>query len=313
MSTSLLADIGGTHARFALAIDSRLQPVRAFDVRGHHNPESAIAAFIEGHAHGRTIDRAVIAVAGPVASNRATLTNGSWTCDGEELGRKFTIPRVMIVNDLEALAWAIPHLDPQDCRKIGGGESIAHAPVAVIAPGTGLGIACLLPRRAVLPSEGGHAGLPAHDDQSSAVIAVLRRRFDHVSAERALSGQGLENLYSALAELDGVQAEARSAPEISRALLAGGDERARCTVELFFAILGSVAGDLALMFGALGGVYIGGGIVPAMVEELGRSDFRRRFEHKGRLGHYVSRIATQVIMRPDPAFLGLSALAQAGH
>jgi glucokinase len=313
MSTFLLADIGGTQARFALSAESRLQPVQALDVRRHHSPESAIAAFIDAHARGRTIDCAVIAVAGPVTANRARLTNGTWQFDGEQLGHTIGIRRVKIVNDLEALAWAIPLLGPDDCRKIGGGEAVAGAPVAVVAPGTGLGVACLLPGHGVLPGEGGHASLPAADDHAAAVIALLRKRFDHVSAERALSGQGLENLHAALAELDGAPPQTPSAREISEVALAGTDQRARRAIDLFFSMLGGVAGDLALTFGARGGVYIGGGIVPVLVDELARSDFRHRFEHKGRLSPYVSSIATKVIVRPDPAFLGLGALAQAEH
>jgi glucokinase len=184
--------------------------------------------------------------------------------------------------------------------------------VAVIAPDTGLGMACVLPGREprVLASEGGHAALAVDSDQEAALVSRLRKRHGHVSIERVLSGQGLENLHSVLLESEGLAAEKRTAPEISAAALAGRDRHARRALDLFCCLLGSVTGDMALMFGATGGVYVGGGIVPSIVDYLARSDFRRRFESKGRLSAYVSQVATKVIVRPNPAFVGLVALAQ---
>jgi glucokinase len=312
MSTVLLADIGGTHARFALLAGRRLQEVHSLDVEVHGTAEAAIGQFLKQHGHAAKIDRAVIAAAGPVSANRGKLTNGTWILDGNELASTFGFSAVRIVNDLEALGWAVLHLGPADFRAIGGGHCEPDAPVAVIAPGTGLGIACIVPGREphVLPSEGGHAALAVGSDHEAAVASTLRKRHGHVSIERVLSGQGVENLHSALLELDGLSEDKRAAPEISQAALSGGDRHARRTLDLFCSLLGSAAGDLALMFGARGGVYIGGGIVPAMVDHLAHSDFRRRFENKGRLSAYVKEIATRVIVRPDPAFLGLAALAR---
>jgi glucokinase len=152
--------------------------------------------------------------------------------------------------------------------------------------------------------------LAVDTDQEAALVSRLRKRHGHVSIERVLSGQGLENLHSVLLESEGRAADKRAAREISEAALANSDRQARRALDLFCCLLGSVAGDMALMFGASGGVYLGGGIVPAIVDYLARSDFRRRFESKGRLSAYVSRIATKVIVRPDPAFVGLVALAQ---
>jgi glucokinase len=312
MSTFLLADIGGTHARFALLTGSRLEEVHSLDVGVYRTPAAAIGQFLELHGHAAKIDRAVIAAAGPVARNRCKLTNGTWVLDGAKLARSFGFSSVRIVNDLEALGWAVLHLGPKDYRTIGGGHVVAGAPAAVIAPGTGLGMACVVPGRPphVLPSEGGHAALAVGTDQEAAVVSTLRKRHGHVSVERVLSGQGMENLHSAVLELEGRAIGSLSAPEISKAALSGGDHHARRALDLFCTLLGSVAGDMALMFGARGGVYIGGGIVPGMVDYLARSDFRRRFESKGRLSAYVAEIATRVIVRPEPAFLGLAAMAQ---
>jgi glucokinase len=319
MSTFLLADIGGTHARFALLAGTRLQAVHSLDVGAHRTPEAAIGRFLEQHAGGVKVDGAVIAAAGPVSANRCKLTNGTWVLDGGELAAAFGFSAATIVNDLEALGWAVSQFRPDDWRAIGGGQPVVGAPVAVIAPGTGLGMACVIPGRVprVLQSEGGHAALPVAEEREAAVATVLRKRHGHVSIERVLSGHGMENLHSALLEIDGVAAHApgrsRSAPEISKAAFSGGDHHARHALDLFCSLLGSVAGDMALMFGARGGVYVGGGIVPGMVDYLAHSDFRRRFENKGRLATYVAQIPTRIIVRPDPAFLGLAALARSPH
>jgi glucokinase len=312
MSTSLLADIGGTHARFALLKEGRLHDVVSLDVGLYRAPEEAIDHFLKRHGEETKIERAVIAAAGPVSANRCKLTNGTWVLDGNELARTFGFSSVRLVNDLEALAWAVLHIGPGDCRAIGGGHVVADAPMVVIAPGTGLGMACVVPGREplVLASEGGHAALAVGSDQEAAVVSVLRKRHGHVSIERVLSGQGMQNLHSALLELDGIALRELSAPEISKAALIGKDRYARTALDLFWSLLGSVAGDMALMFGARGGVYIGGGIVPALVDYLAASDFRRGFESKGRLSAYVAEIATQVFVRPEPAFLGLAALAR---
>jgi glucokinase len=317
MSTFLLADIGGTHARFALLAGSRLHEVHSLDVAVYGTPEAAIGAFLEQHSHVAKIDGAVIAAAGPISGHRCKLVNGTWVLDGDELAAAFGLASVRLVNDLEALGWAVLHLGPKDYHAIGGGHCEPDAPIAVIAPGTGLGMACVLPGREprVLASEGGHAALAIDSEQEAAVVSLLRKRHGHVSIERALSGQGVENLHSVLLELEGMAAPKRAAPEISKAARAGSDRHARRALDLFCSLLGSEAGDMALTFGARGGVYIGGGIVPGMVDYLGRSDFRRRFESKGRLSAYVSEIATRIIVRPDPAFVGLAALARSpqGH
>jgi glucokinase len=231
---------------------------------------------------------------------------------------------------------------------------MAGQPMAVISPGTGLGMACFVPGEVgrgrssegiqalsgegghatssedaqflsgegeqiqsgegghVLPSEGGHATVAAFDRETESAIAVLRARYGHVSAERVLSGAGLVNLYQAVAELEGVTTETPTPEQITRAGMNGSSERARRALDLFCALLGSVAGDMALTFGARGGVLLGGGIVPALVDYLPRSRFRAAFESKGRLRAYMEQVATRVIVRPDPAFLGLAALASTG-
>ena len=312
MTTCLLADVGGTWARFALLSESRLGPIHTLGVGAYASAVDAIRHFTHCEANGASVSRAIIAAAGPVAGGRCALTNSPWVLEAEELKRTFGLATVSIVNDLEALAWAIPHLAPADCEAIGRGHEVACEPVAIIAPGTGLGMACLIPGHGgirVLASEGGHTTLAATNAQEAALIDILRKRYGHASAERALSGQGLMNLHAALADLQGVPVEARSAEQITRAAIDGSCRNSRLALDVFCSLLGTVAGNAALMFGARGGVYLGGGIAPRIVDYIRRSSFRTQFESKGRLQVYLSRIPTQVIVRADPAFLGLQALA----
>lgn len=313
MRRVLLADIGGTHARFAIWKDDELGPVHSFDVRAHATMGDAFRFFLAGWDDGTPIDAAILAVAGPVESGCCALTNSSWVADASSLKDEFAIPSVRIVNDQAAAAWGLSQFTPSDTCLIGPDTPIIGAPMALLSPGTGLGMACLIPgptAAAVIASEGGHATLAAATAREEAVIAVLRRQFGHVSAERALSGDGLVNLYHATATIDGVDIVPRTAADITRAALGGTCATCQKTLDTFCSLLGSVAGDIALLFGARGGVFIGGGIVPHIVEYIGRTEFRERFEAKGRLGRYLVGIPVRVILRPDPAFLGLAALAQ---
>lgn len=313
MTNCLLADVGGTWARFALLSGSKMEPIHPLAVGAYGSAVHAIKHFLHGEAKGARIDSAVIAGAGPVVAGRCALTNSTWVLDTEELRRTFGLRTVNIVNDLEALAWAIPHLTPTDSEPIGRGNEVASEPIAVVAPGTGLGMACLMPMQGggrVLASEGGHATLAATTAREAAIIDILRKRYGHVSAERALSGHGLMNLHAAIAELDGNSGEAPSAEDITRAAIEGSSG-ARETLDAFCSFLGAVSGDAALMFGARGGVYLAGGIVPRIVDYLRRTNFRAQFESKGRLRDYLRHIPTRVIVRPDPTFVGLRTLADA--
>ena len=313
MRRVLLADIGGTYARFAVWKDDELGPVRSLDVRAHATMADAFRFFLAGLDDGAPIDAAILAVAGPVESGRCALTNSSWVADASGLQDEFAIPSVRIVNDQEAAAWGLSQFTPSDTRLIGPDTPTIGAPMALLSPGTGLGMACLIPgtpATVVIASEGGHATLAAATAREEALIGVLRRQFGHVSAERILSGNGLVNLYRAVATIDGVDIVSRAAAEITRAALDGTCTTCRTTLDTFCGFLGGVAGDLALLFGARGGVFIGGGIAPRIVEYLCRTDFRERFEAKGRLRRYLAGIPVRIILRPDPAFLGLATLVR---
>jgi glucokinase len=307
----LLGDIGGTNARFALTAGGKAGAVQDFAVAKFPHIIDAIREFLKQRP-GAKPRGGVLAGAGPVYSNRIALTNSPWVIDGAELSAALDMAWVQVINDFEALAWSLAALDPTDLYDIGGGTAMKGMPAVVLGPGTGLGVGCLAygPQgHEVIVSEGGHASLPSGSPREDALIDHLRGRFSHVSAERALSGGGLVNLYEAIAAVDSIDVPKRSPAEISRDGVAGTCPTSRAALELFCGFLGTFAGDAALMFGARGGVFIAGGIVPRFLDFLKASQFRQRFESKGRLSKYVEAVPTHVITHKDPAFVGLAYLA----
>lgn len=307
----LLGDIGGTYARFAVADGSTIGPVWSVEVANCLNVIEAITEFMATRSLGARIDGALLAAAGPVEGGRCKLTNAAWTIDEEEIARGLGFRWVRIVNDLEAIAAGLSDLPASQTRLIGPAGGLPGAPMAIVAPGTGLGMACLVtgPRgRVVLAGEGGHATLAGIDGESDKLIAIMRREFGHVSAERVLSGNGLANLHRAIALRDGISAGPRTPAEVTAGAFDGSSSLCRTAVDTFCAWLGAVAGDLALAVGARGGVFIGGGIVPRFVDHLAGTAFRRHFEMKGRLQSYLARVPTRVILHRNPAFLGLMGL-----
>jgi glucokinase len=308
---TLLADIGATNARFSLLANGVLGPVVNFEVAGFARFADAVADFLKTN-DDQAPGAALLAVAGPVEGERSRLTNCPWIIDGAELRAQFRLAQVRIVNDFAATAYSLPSLAAPDLHRIGGGRAVPGAPMAVLGPGTGLGVAGLVPgakEAVVIAGEGGHATIAGASRREDAVIDHLRGRFGHVSAERVVSGAGLENLHQAIAALDGSAAPAVDAAEITRRALDGSCPTAVAALQMFCALLGAFAGNVALMFGARGGVHIAGGIAPRIVGFLERSEFRRRFEDKGRFRSYLEAIPSSVIVHPAAAFLGLQAMA----
>lgn len=308
----VLADVGGTNVRFALLTGGGLGPIERMAVRDHQRFSDALAAFLARQTQRAAIRSAIFAVAGVVTGERCALTNNAWVVDAVELRARFGFTAISIVNDFEAIAWSLPHLTGNDLLIVGGGVSVKHAPMVALGPGTGLGVAVYVPRENdafVLHSEGGHATAPSGSPREDAIIENLRQRFGHVSAERVLSGQGLENLYRAIAAVDSLAVPERSAAEITQAAIAGRCPASRAALDTFCAMLGDVAGNLALGFGAQGGVFIAGGIASHIRDYLPRSQFRSRFEVKGRLSEYLKTIPVYLILQDDPAFIGLRSLA----
>jgi glucokinase len=309
----LLGDIGATNARFALLSNGILGSIEWFTVAEFAQFTDAVDAFFVRHCRHVSVPEALLAVAGPVADDRCVLTNCRWTIDAPELRAGFRFARVHILNDFEAIALSLPQLTAADVYPLGGGAAVSGEPVAVLGPGTGLGVACFVPASphpVVIASEGGHVTMAATTPREDAIIDHLRKEFGHVSAERVVSGMGLEHLYRAVMTLDGIDAPQRSASEITKAALDGDCPISRAALELFCAMLGTIAGNAALMFGARGGVYIAGGIAPRLTDFLARSEFRARFESKGRLRTYLASIPTSVIVHPAATFLGLRSIAK---
>jgi glucokinase len=307
----LLGDVGGTYARFALEGEARIGRVWSVEVNKCPNLVDAIDRFIQTQPAGTRIEGALLAAAGPVEGGRCKLTNAAWTLDEEEIARTFGLPWARIVNDLEAVAAGLSDLPASQTRLVGPEGGIPGAPMAIVAPGTGLGMAALVTGpsgRVVIPGEGGHASLAAVDDEHAKLVSILHHEFGHVSAERVLSGSGLANLYRALAIRDGIDVESVTPAEVTARALNGSCMVCRVALDTFCGWLGAVAGDLALAIGARSGVFIGGGIVPRFVDHFAASAFRRQFEAKGRMKPYLGRIPTRVILHPTPAFLGLMGL-----
>ena len=304
----LLGDIGGTNARFALARDGEIEMVASLRVAEHATVRAALAGVLKA-IDGAPPRRAVLACAGPVEAGAIALTNSTWRLEERELEAQFRFDRVLLVNDFAAVAWALPHLQAEQLKQIGVGDSKPGRPKVGLGAGTGLGVAAFLPAPLgpkVITGEGGHVTLPAGDDREAEVLRRLRGHLDHVSAERLLSGDGLVRLYETLAEMDGLSPPPRGAPEITAASTSGRCAASRAALDMFCAMLGGFAGNLALTWGAQGGVYIAGGIAPQIAAHLAASAFRQRFEAKGRFQPYLAAIPTWIVLHPEPAFLGLS-------
>lgn len=306
----LLADVGGTRIRAALQLapQAPFSDIEVLRDDDYPSLQAALTAYL-GRRSGPRARSAALGIATPVSGDHVQMTNRDWQFSIRELQQALGLQRLLVLNDFAALALSLPALTPSDLRRVGGGAAVDGLPLALIGPGTGLGVSGLLrtPAGAWMPlaGEGGHATLPAADEREAAVIERLRRRYGHASAERALSGPGLAALHEALADVEGRPQPAREAPQIVERALAGDDAHCAAVLDLFLALLGGVAGNLALTLGARGGVYIGGGIVPRFGDRIERSPFRARFEAKGRFADYLAAIPTFVVdAAVPPALIG---------
>jgi len=307
----LLGDIGGTNARFAILNRGAIEPIEYIKVAECSGVIEAIQRYLSGRTDKLPVKRAVLGLAGPVENNRCEITNSRWIVDGQTLKDALDLQEVRLLNDFEALAWSLPHLGATDLFPLGGGSPLPRAPILLIGPGTGFGTSCLLTHGGltiVVASEAGHSTLPGTSRREDDVIELLRKRFGHVSVERAVSGPGLVNLYEALAAIDGIVLPKRDGTSITQGALNDSCGFSRRAFDMFCAMLGTIAGNLALTFCARGGIYIAGGIVPRFPEYLARSEFRLRFEAAGRYHDYLHDIPVNIIRRPDATFLGLTTL-----
>lgn len=304
----LVADIGGTNARFALVEEGRIGPVRERTLHCADYPDlgAAIARYLEDEGRP-AVREAAVAVATFVTTDHIKLTNNAWSFSIEATRQALGLDRLILVNDFTALALSLPLLSPGEVRQVGGGEALPRAPIGLIGAGTGLGVSGLLPcgdRWVPLEGEGGHTAFSPTTPRQCDVLRHLLGSHEHVSTERIGSGPGLIVLHDALCRLDG-----RTPPSLTPEQIAEqADTDPHCgeTVAMFCEILGAAAANLCVTLGARGGIYIGGGVVPALGARFDRSGFRARFESKGRFRRYVSAVPTFVITGHNPALRGVA-------
>lgn len=307
----LLGDIGGTNARWAWqrAPGTPLQDISVMGCEASASLYEAAESYLAARG-GQAPRTACIGVATAVTGDDIGFTNSPWSFSIAALKQALGVERCLVINDFTALALSLPTLGASDLRAIGGGQAVRGAPMALLGPGTGLGVSGLLtsPTGAcsALSGEGGHVTLAPANDLESELLRCLRARHGHVSAERVLSGFGLVNLYQASCDLLGHTLRDLEAADITQAAIAQTDSACQQAVSLFASFLGNVAGNLALTLGARGGVYIGGGIVPRLGPAFDAALFRQRFEEKGRFEPYLQAIPTLVITAATPALLGAS-------
>lgn len=307
----LVADVGGTHARFAL-LGGEGRPGRtvALPSARFDGLEPAVAAALE--ALGRPVSELAggamaVAVAGPVVGDRIELTNAAWSFALDATRRALGLRSLVALNDFEALALALPRLAGDDLEVWREGEGNANAPRALLGPGTGLGVGGLVRTDGEwipVPSEGGHRDLAPTTEREWLATRRLADERGRLGAEDVLSGPGLAALDAALREVDGLGLERRSAEEVSALARAGADSHAVESVRMFSALLGAVAGDLALTFGARGGVYLAGGVLEGLGRAFDRAGFLARFDGKGRMSGYVAAIPVARIVAPDASLRG---------
>jgi glucokinase len=307
----LIADIGGTYARFALET-AQGEFTNVASLRCDQFPDfhAAVTAYLKSVPDANVL-HAGVAIANPVEGDQVQMTNYSWRFSIEEMRERLGFETLVVVNDFTALAQALPRLSARDLRQVGSGEAKENNVIGLLGSGSGLGVSGLIPSAngwISLGSEGGHTSFSPRDEREIAVLRYAWRQFDHVSFERLLSGPGLELIYRALAEHAGVESQQLAAPEITRRALEDNDVVCASTLEVFCALLGTAAANLAVTLGALGGIYIGGGIVPRLGAYFDKSPFRARFEDKGRFSRYLKAIPTYVITAEQATFLGASAI-----
>ena len=310
----LIADIGGTNARFALAKLSGDQvdiiETRKYLAEDFETVCDAAKHYLETFSVQPKI--ACFAVAGPVTDEQVEFTNSQWVLNIADVQKSLSLSRLAAVNDFEALAAGVRSLREKDFLEIKPGRGDPNAPVVVLGPGTGLGQSLIVPcegHERIIPTEGGHVAFAARTEEEFAVMRHIMRDHPRVSVERILSGPGLVNLYRALCAIEGAPCNEMLADEITAAAISGAHAPAVKTVNMFCGLLGSVAGDAVLSTGARGGVVLGGGILPKIRELFVKSAFVERFLEKGRMRYFVEDAPVRLIIGEGAALAGAAAIA----
>ena len=314
----LIADIGGTNARFAISSDAPqyFQHAQTLEAKEFENVVDAIDCYL--HSHGLTeLGGIYLAVAGPIRDAKVTFPNSHWAIDCAVLAKRYKTEQVALLNDWEAISYSLSGLSTDDLLDIGGRWgtlSASNYTVGAIGPGSGLGASGLLQRNGELfplITEAGHVGFSPENQLQGEILAYLHQKFDErVSRERLLSGPGLINIHEALCHIHGQDNPGLIAADIATAGINQTDALCRETIDLFFEMLGQVAGDIALTLGANDGVFIGGGICQRYPQQLANSKFRKGFENKGRHSHLMLAIPTWLITHKNPGLCGASVYAR---
>ena len=304
----LVADVGGTNARFALEVSPQeLEHIETLPTSDYDSLHAAIRTYLE-KAGQPNIKHAAIAIANPVVGDWVQMTNHHWAFSIETTRQALELDTLIVLNDFTAQALSIPHLPKRELLQVGGASPVDDTPIAVIGPGTGLGVSGLIPNGkngyTALAGEGGHVSFSPFDHTEIHIWQYANRKHGHVSAERFLSGAGLSLIYEALADREGVERPPLPAAELSTLALSGQSPLARLSRDLFCALLGPVSSNLALTLGARGGVYLCGGILRRFIDYFVTSPFRNRFENKGRFEGYLAAIPVYCVLTKNPGLLG---------
>ncbi|MFT0850795.1 glucokinase [Achromobacter sp. F4_2707] len=307
----VVGDIGGTHIRFAVSRGvqdiSRIWVKRTVD---YHDLETPLREFLSQEGL-EGIKTAVIGIANPVSGDHISMTNAQWSFSTEATRKALKLERLVLLNDFSALALALPHLPSDELELIGSGQPVRGTPIGLLGPGTGLGVSGLIPtsegKWVALAGEGGHTSFSPCDETETWLWEQAREIYGHVSTERFLSGAGLQLIYQCLTRQEGQPQEDLAPWDITARALEQSCSLSLRTLDIFCAILGTAAANLALTLGARGGIFLGGGIVPKLGEYFSRSPFHARFRDKGRFGDYLAAIPVHVIRSPYPGLVGAAA------
>ena len=310
---NLVADIGGTNARFSAILSGDLESCYQFHHSVEEHPEFAelvkdlLVEIAQATGWNNPPANACFAVACPADVEEIAFTNSHWHFTKAQLKQLLRCQNLFVINDFEAVAHGITELNDNDLVQVGGDKPIATKPIGILGAGTGLGVAGLVPTLSgyqVLDSEGGHADYPPTTDRMAAVVDVLREEYGRVSLERLLSGKGIFNIYRSLCKINNIERAYETPAEVAAAAQSGSDELALQSLNMFCSGMGSAAGNLALTYGAKGGIYIAGGVVPRFIDFFIKSDFRHKFEEKGRFVSYLKPIPIFIVVRENLGLLG---------
>lgn len=316
----LVADIGGTNARFAVASGSArsgftLSHICRLKNEDFEHLRDAASAYLQTYP-GPKPQRACFAVAAPIAPGPIKLTNSTWRFDAAGLAPTIGLDELLLVNDFAAQARGAPLAPSEDVAVLNPGQAVPETPCAVLGPGTGLGLGLLIPHGGnilVVETEGGHAGFAPRTGQEVAVGKFIADEYGYVSWERLLSGRGLVNIHRALCAQAGLPWSGERPEDITASALADPASMCGRVVDLFCACLGAFAGDVAVLSGARSGVYLAGGILPRIRVLLENSPFLQRFSRRGPMTRYAEAIPVKLLLTDSAALLGAAAIAEKGR